>query len=226
MLRRFCILDFSKHRVAFQGDYDSILVRHLQCRYSQDRLVLKNIYRLEWTSKWFVKRERESWSFGKTIRWAFWQLSIILLSLFASQATGDCSVLCHHSVWWGKTKGLVYYHCLSQTASSEKRESLLVVYMFAVFASGARTVKMFYFARLWYHLKKASRLDNFRLNKVIKFRTMLRSPLLLIDSWRYGISSENGGRNTKTPALIAGALQFNFNSILYSHYTRYLQKCT
>ena len=182
MLRRFFILDLSKHRVAIQGDYDSILARHLQCRYSQDRLFLKNTYRLEWTSKWFIKRE--SWSFGKTIRWAFWQSFIILLSLFASQATGDCSVLCNHSVWWGKTKGLVYYHetdhCLSQTASSKERERPLVVYMFAVFASGARTVKMFYFAQLWYHLKKASRLDNFRLNKVIKFRTMLRSPLLVI----------------------------------------------
>ena len=39
---------------------------------------------------------------------------------------------------------------------------------------------------------------------------MLRSPLLVIghipvDSWHYQISSENDGRNTKTPALIAGA---------------------
>jgi len=32
--------------------------------------------------------------------------------------------------------------------------------MFVVFAAGARTVKMFHFARLWY-LKKASELDNF-----------------------------------------------------------------
>ena len=37
-----------------------------------------------------------------------------------------------------------------------------VVYMFAMFASGSRIVKLFYFARLLYHLKKASRLDNFR----------------------------------------------------------------
>ena len=37
-------------------------------------------------------------------------------------------------------------HCLLWTGSSKKRERLLVVYMFAVFASGARTVKMFYFA--------------------------------------------------------------------------------
>ena len=29
-----------------------------------------------------------------------------------------------------------------------KKERLLVVYMFVMFASGARTVKMFYFARL------------------------------------------------------------------------------
>ena len=39
-------------------------------------------------------------------------------------------------------------HCVLWTGSSKKRERLLVVYMFAVFTSGARTVKMFYFARL------------------------------------------------------------------------------
>ena len=65
-----------------------------------------------YTVVWFLKRE-----LVKTIRWAFWQLFIIPLSLFASQVTGDCSVLCDHSVWWGKTKGLVYSHetdhCLS-----------------------------------------------------------------------------------------------------------------
>ena len=53
----------------------------------------------------------------------------------------------------GKAKGLVYSHeidhCLSKTASSKKRERMLVVYMFVGFASGARTVEMFlYFARL------------------------------------------------------------------------------
>ena len=41
-----------------------------------------------YTVVWFLKRE-----LVKTIRWAFWQLFIIPLSLFASQA-GDCSVLC------------------------------------------------------------------------------------------------------------------------------------
>ena len=80
----------------------------------------KNIYRLEWTivaSKSRVCKERAEALVKKTIRWAFWQLFIILLSLFVSQVTGDCSVLCDHSVWWGKTKGLVYSHetdyCLS-----------------------------------------------------------------------------------------------------------------
>ena len=38
----------------------------------------------------------------KTIRWAFWQLFIILLSLFGSQAG--------HCFWWGKNKDFVYSH--------------------------------------------------------------------------------------------------------------------
>ena len=53
----------------------AILARHLQCRYSQDRLFRKNIYRLAWTSKWFVKRAE---ALVKTICWAFWQLFMIL----------------------------------------------------------------------------------------------------------------------------------------------------
>ena len=98
----------------------AILARHLQCRYSQERLFRKNIYLLEWTivaSKSRVCKERAEALVKKPIRWAFWQLFIILLSLFVSQVTGDCSVLCDHSLWWGKTKGLVYSHetdhCLS-----------------------------------------------------------------------------------------------------------------
>ena len=39
----------------------------------------------------------------KTIRWAFWQLFIILLSLFGSQRAGHC-------FWWGKNKDFVYSH--------------------------------------------------------------------------------------------------------------------
>ena len=39
----------------------------------------------------------------KTIRRAFWQLFIILLSLFGSQRAGLC-------VWWGKNKDFVYSH--------------------------------------------------------------------------------------------------------------------
>ena len=76
-----------------------------------------------------------------------------------------------------------------------------IAHMFAVFASGARTVKMFYFARLWYHLEKASR--QFPVNKVIKFRPYWEAPYLWLVT--YWISSENGGWNTKTPALIAGS---------------------
>ena len=39
----------------------------------------------------------------KTIRRAFWQLFIILLSLFGSQWAGHC-------FWWGKNKDFVYSH--------------------------------------------------------------------------------------------------------------------
>ena len=80
--------------------------------------------------------------------------------------------------------------------------------MFVVFAAGARTVKMFYFARLWYHLKKACRLDNFRQTKYLSLEHAEKRPTCdwsRIDSWRYQISSENGGWNTETPALMAGA---------------------
>ena len=88
--------------------------------------------------------------------------------------------------------------------------------MFVVFAAGARTVKMFYFARLLLLLllfffsldyditwKKRLDLQSVPGNKVIiKVRTMLRSaPLVIgyVESWRYRISWEI------TPALIAGA---------------------
>ena len=56
---------------------------------------------LSWMNLQMVCKERAK-ALVKTIRWAFWQLFIILLSLFASQA-GKCSVLCDHCVWWGKT---------------------------------------------------------------------------------------------------------------------------
>ena len=56
------ILDLSKHRAAIQSDCDSCQTDQ-QCRYSQDRLFRKDMYRLDWTSKWFVNWE--SWSFGK-----------------------------------------------------------------------------------------------------------------------------------------------------------------
>ena len=128
----------------------------------------------------------------KIIRWAFWQFFIIFLSLFASQATSDCSVLCDHFVWRGKTKRLVYSHetdhCLSRTASSEKRERLLVVYMFAGFASRAITVKMFKFVRVWYHLKKAW---EFPVNRLIKFGPCWEAPYLwLVTYWQLMLSDK------------------------------------
>ena len=86
--------------------------------------------------------------------------------------------------------------------------------MFVVFAAGARTVKMLYFARLLLLLlffrsimisleKSVLTWQSVPGNKVvIKVRTILRSaPLVIgyVESWRYRISWE------KTPALIAGA---------------------
>ena len=56
------ILDLSKHRAAIQSDCDSCQT-DLQCRYSQDCLFPKDMYCLDWISKWFVNWE--SWSFGK-----------------------------------------------------------------------------------------------------------------------------------------------------------------
>ena len=71
--------------------------------------------------------------------------------------------------------------------------------MFVVFATGARTVKMFYFDRLWYHLKKASQLDNFWWTKYLSSDHAEKPPICdwsRNDSWHYRISSENGGWNT------------------------------
>ena len=91
--------------------------------------------------------------------------------------------------------------------------------MFVVFAAGAKTVKMFHFARLWYHLKKSVSTWQFPVNKVIKFRPCWEAPYLWLVTywqWHYRISWENGGRITKTPALIAGA-PFPFPSfVLFS----------
>ena len=39
----------------------AILSRHLQCRYSKVLLFRQNIYRLEWSFKWFAKRELKLW---------------------------------------------------------------------------------------------------------------------------------------------------------------------
>ena len=91
--------------------------------------------------------------------------------------------------------------------------------MFVVFAAGAKTVKMFHFARLWYHLKKSVSTWQFPVNKVIKFRPCWEAPyvwLVTYWQWHYRISWENGGRITKTPALRAGA-PFPFPSfVLFS----------
>ena len=104
----------------------------------------------------------------KTIRWAFWQLFIILLSLLASHA-GNCSVLCDHCAWWGKTEGHVYSHeidhCLLYTASSKKRETACsLVVMFAV---GARTVNNVLFRSIMISLEKSVSTWQFLVNKVI-----------------------------------------------------------
>ena len=79
-----------------------------------------------------------------------------------------------------------------------------------MFDAGAKTIKMFYFARLWYITWKSVSTWQFPVNKVIKFGPRWEAtPTCLwdsrIDSWRYRISWENGGRNTKTPALTAVA---------------------
>ena len=130
MLGRFCILDLSRHQAAIQSDCDS-------CRKSAmpifTRPPFPQKHKPSWMNFWMVCKERAV-ALVKTILWAFWQLFIILLSLFASQASGACSVSCDHSVWSGKTKGLVYlhetYHFLSYTASSKKkRETARTLYV-------------------------------------------------------------------------------------------------
>ena len=79
MLRRFLYWICPNTERRFKAI--AILVRNLElCRYPQYCLFRKNIYRLEWTSKCKERAE----ALVKIIRWTFWQLFIILLSLFAS----------------------------------------------------------------------------------------------------------------------------------------------
>ena len=59
MLRKFCILDFSKHQASIQDDYGSLQTFATPI----DPLFWIKIYRLERTSKWSVKKELIS--FGK-----------------------------------------------------------------------------------------------------------------------------------------------------------------
>ena len=152
------------------------------------RLSVQGIYRLEWTSKWFVKRELKLW--WKTIRWAFWQLFIILLTLYTSQATGDCSVLYDHSVWWGRTKGLVYYHetdhCLSQTANSKKRERLLVVDLYVCpVCFGSKNSEDVLFRLIVIPLEKSVPTWQFPVNQTIKFGPCWEAPYLwLVTYWQ------------------------------------------
>ena len=85
----------------------------------------------------------------------------------------------------------------------KKRQRLLVVYILAVFASRARTVQMFDFARF-----NISQLDNFR-KQSNYVRTMLRSALLVIGHVLtvdfIGLVEKMVDGIQKTTALIAGA---------------------
>ena len=89
--------------------------------------------------------------------------------------------------------------------SSKQKERLLVVYRVVVFAAGAITVKMsLIFCSIMISLEKSVSTWQFPVNKVIKFGPCWEAPYLWLVTY-CRISSENGGRNTKTPALKAGA---------------------
>ena len=138
------ILDLSKHRAAIQSDCDSCQTDQ-QCRYSQDRLFRKDMYRLDWTSKWFVNWE--SWSFGKNyplnfltsvspfiIRVSGWQVFFSLWPLYLMRYD---------------QKGLVYSHetdiivCIRLQAA--KKERLITVVYVCRFCWGSKNNKAFLF---------------------------------------------------------------------------------
>ena len=164
MLRRFCTLDLSKHQTAIQSDWDS-------CQTSAMPMFTRPLFPQKQIPSqmyfWMVWKERAQ-ALVKTIRWAFWHLFIFLLLLFAPQAR-DCSVLCDRCAWWGRDEVRPKVKCIQpkliivcrRLRAVKNRERQLVAYACRV-CCGARTVKIFFLAWLWYHLKKASQLDNFR----------------------------------------------------------------
>ena len=87
-----------------------------------------------------------------------------------------------------------------------KKERLLVVYVCQVcYRSKNKNVL---FCSIMISLEKSVSTWQFPVNKVIKFGPCWEAPYLWLVTywqWHYRISWENGGRNTKTPALIAGA---------------------
>ena len=99
-----------------------------------------------------------------------------------------------------------------------KSERLLVVYVCRV-CCGSKNSKNVSFRSIMISLEKSVSTWQFPVNKVIKFGPCWEAPYLWLVTywqWHYRISWENGGRITKTPALIAGA-PFPFPSfVLFS----------
>ena len=91
----------SIHRAAIQGDYDSCQTSAVPI-FTRPLFPKKHYINTVMNELLMVCKERAE-ALVKTIRWAFWQLFIILLSLFGSQWAGRC-------FWWGKNKDFVYSH--------------------------------------------------------------------------------------------------------------------
>ena len=114
MLRKFCILDLSKHWAVIRGDCDSCQTSAMPIfTFARAPLIISqrvfvillSLFGLIRVSCWRVFR-------------SLWPLSLMMQDERSCEFTGNWS-------------------------------------LFVVFAAGARTVKMYYFARLWYHLKQA-----------------------------------------------------------------------
>ena len=89
----------------------------------------------------------------------------------------------------------------------KKWERQLVVYVCRV-CCGSKNSKNVSFRSIMISLEKSVSTWQFPVNKVIKFGPCWEAPYLWLVTywqWHYRISWENGGRITKTPALIAGA---------------------
>ena len=141
-----------------------------------------------WMNLYMVCKERAE-ALVKFIRWAFQQLLRIFLSLFASHP-GNCSVLCDH---WRKTKGLVYSHetnhCLSQTATSQKKkERLLIIYVCRV-CRGSKNNKNVLSRSIMISLEQSVSTWQFPVNKVINFGPCWEAPYLwLVTYWQLTLS--------------------------------------